>query len=232
MSALDELLNSIFDGKKSAFAAEFESWLRSSRRFKAFATSYHSKIRTKLKNVRDEGGMKDLRAELQTAVLLLREERFSLEYEKFAASKRRSPDFTVTFKTHTPFNVEVRRIRSLELSAENPEAHLIKLTAALCDKIGQTQPSMMNLLWLIDEASLSEADLTLAINGLLQLAQNKVEDFFRKYHYESATDFLKHYRQLSGIVLQQNGENRIWQNSQARHKLPSEIVNAILRLES
>ena len=59
--------------------------------------------------MQDEGGLKDLRAELETAVLLLRDERFTLEYEKYVATKQRGQDFTVTFKTHTPFNVEVRR---------------------------------------------------------------------------------------------------------------------------
>jgi hypothetical protein len=61
--------------------------VRGSRRFKAFAITYRSKIRAKLKNAREEGGMKDLRAELETAALLLREARFTLEYEKYAASK-------------------------------------------------------------------------------------------------------------------------------------------------
>src|SRR3990172_7973510 len=122
MTALDDLLDYIFDGKKPALYPEFEGWVRGSRRFKAFAASYRGKIRSKLKNVRDEGGMKDLRAELETAALLLGEERFTLEYEKYAASKQRGPDFTVTFKTHTPFNVEVRRIRSLELDDGDAEA--------------------------------------------------------------------------------------------------------------
>src|SRR5687767_2233456 len=137
MTALDDLLENIFDGKRPAFYPEFENWVRGSRRFKAFATSYRGKIRTKLKNVRDEASMKDLRAELEAAVLLLRDDRFTLEYEKYAALKQRGPDFTVTFKTHTPFNVEVRRIRSRELDDDDAEAHIIKLMAVLCDKVGQ-----------------------------------------------------------------------------------------------
>ena len=135
MSTLDDLLDDIFDGKKPALYPEFAGWVRGSRRFKTFATSYRAKIRAKLKNVRDEGGMKDLRAELETAALLLREERFTLEYEKYAASKQRGPDFTVTFRTHTPFNVEVRRIRSMELEDGDTEARTGKLMTVLCDKV-------------------------------------------------------------------------------------------------
>jgi hypothetical protein len=230
MTALDDLLDYIFDGKKPALYPEFEGWVRDSRSFRAFATSYRSKIRSKLKNVRDESGMNDLRAELETAALLLRDERFTLEYEKYAASKQRGPDFTVTFKTHIPFNVEVRRIRSVELDDEDAEARMGKLMAVLCDKAGQMPPSILNLLWLVAEREISEADLTRAAMTLRQLAEHKAEDFFTQRGFESAADFLKQYCQLSGIVLRQSGENVLWLNSLARHKTPPEIVTAIRRL--
>lgn len=232
MTAVDDLLDYIFDGKKPTLYLEFEGWVRSSRRFKAFAITYRVKIRTKLKNVRDEGSMKDLRAELETAALLLRAERFTLEYEKYAASKQRGPDFTVTFKTHTPFNVEVRRIRSVELDDGDTEARLGKLVAVLCEKVGQMPPGTVNLLWLIAEREISEADLTRAMMTLRQLAERKAEDFFMRRGFENAADFLKQYRQLSGIVLRQSGENVLWLNSLARHKTPPEIALSIQRLKT
>ena len=232
MTALDDLLDYLFDGKKPALYPEFEGWVRGSRRFKAFAISYRGKIRAKLKNVRDEDGMRNLRAELETAALLLREDRFTLEYEKYAASKQRGPDFTITFKTHTPFNVEVRRIRSVELDDEDTEARIGKLMAVLCDKVGQMPPSIVNLLWLIAEREISQADLTRAVMTLRQRAERKAEDFFTRRGFESPIEFLKQYRQLSGIVLRQSGENVLWLNSLARHKAPPEIVTAIQRLET
>ncbi len=230
MPVLDDLLDYIFDGKQPALYPEFESWVRASRRFKAFAIQYRAKIRTKLKHARDDGGMNDLRAELETAALLLREDRFTLEYETYAAAKQRGPDFTVTFKTHTLFNVEVRRIRSVELDDGDAEARTGKLMAVLCDKAGQMPPSVVNLLWLTAEREISEADLTRAVTTLRQLAERKVEDFFTRRGFESAADFLKHFRQLSGIVLRQSGENIVWLNPLARHKTPPEIVTAIRRL--
>jgi hypothetical protein len=230
MTALDDLLDYIFDGKKPALYPEFEGWVRGSRRFSAFAIRYRSKIRTKLKNVRDEGGLKDLRAELETAALLLREERFTVEYEKYAASKQRGPDFTVTFKTHTPFNVEVRRIRRVELGHGGAEASTGKLMAVLCEKVGQMPPSIVNLLWLAAEREISEADLIRAVMTLRQLAERKAEDLFTRRGFDSAADFIKQYRQLSGIVLRQSGEHVLWLNSLARHKTPPEIVTAIRRL--
>lgn len=230
MTTLDDLLDSILEGKKHTLYPEFEGWVRGSRRFRAFALSYRTKIRSKLKNVRDESGMKDLRAELETAELLLREERFTLEYERYAASKHRGPDFTVTFKTHTPFNVEVRRIRGAELDDGDADARTGKLMAVLCDKVGQMPPSIVNLLWLTAEREISEEDLPRAAMTLRQLAERKVEEFFKRRGFGSAADFMKRYGRMSGIVLRQAGGNRVWLNPIARHKPPPEIVTAIQRL--
>ncbi|MBA3869235.1 MAG: hypothetical protein H0X30_08780 [Anaerolineae bacterium] len=230
MPVLDDLLDYIFDGKKPALYPEFEAWLRASRRFKAFTTTYRDKIRTKLKNVRDEAGTKDVRAELETASLLLHEERFTLEYEKYAASKQRGPDFTVTFKTHIPFNVEVRRFRSRELDGADADAHLGKLITILCDKVGQMPPGILNLLWLIAEHEIPEADLNRAAITLRQLAERKDEDYFTRRGFESAAAFLKQYNRLSAIVLRQSGQNVVWLNSLARHKAPPDLMTAIQRL--
>ena len=174
MTAVDDLLAQIFDGLQPGvygeFRTEFESWVRDLRRFREFAGSNRSKIRAKLKSARDEGGLLDVRAELQTALLLLGEERFTLEYEVYAAAKQRGPDYTVTFKTHTPFNVEVRRIRAADLGpadlravenggAGTPRAanpHMGKLMAVLCDKVGQMPPSIVNLLWLAADGELAD----------------------------------------------------------------------------
>lgn len=224
------LLYEIFDGKNTPLSREFKDWVQASRQFKAFATTYKTKIRSKLKNARDDAGLKDIRAELETASLLLHEERFTLEYEKYAASKQRGPDFTVTFKTHTPFNVEVRRIRSSELEEGEPEARTSKLMSVLCDKVRQMPPSIVNLLWLTAETEIPEEDLTRAVVTLRQLAESKNEDYFTRRGFKSAADFLKQFSQLSGIVLHQAGGNVVWLNSLARHKAPPEIVNAIQRL--
>jgi hypothetical protein len=230
MTALDDLLDDIFDGKQPTFYPEFEGWVRGSRRYKAFAADYRSKIRAKLRNARDEAGMVDLRAELETAALLLRDHRFTLEYEKYAAARQRGPDFTVTFRTRTLFNVEVRRVRSIELDEGDAEMRVGKLMAVLCDKAGQMPPSIINLLWLTADGALTEADLSSAAATLRQLAERKVEDFFMRRGFASAADFLKQYRQLSGIVLHQPESNVLWLNGLARHKTPPDIVTAIQRL--
>ncbi|WP_374685973.1 hypothetical protein [Promineifilum sp.] len=230
MAAPDDLLDYFFGDQQPALYPELERWLRGSRRFQTFAHFYRGKIRAKLRNARDEAGQKDLRAELETAALLLRDERFVVEYEKYAASKQRGPDFTVTFKTHTPFNVEVRRMRGVELEAGDAAARLAKLVAVLGDKVGQMPPSIVNLLWLIAEQGVVEADVAQAAATLRQLAEHKTELFFTRRGFESAADFLKQYGRLSGVIVRQSGEPVLWLNPLARHKTPPEIALALRRL--
>ncbi len=230
MTNVDELLAFIFEGKWHGLAGEFEGWARSSRRFRAFADANKTKIRGKLKNARDQGGLKDVRAELETAFLLLGDERLTLEYERYAALKQRGPDFTVTFKTHTPFNVEVRRIRSIEWDEGTGDARTFKLVTVLLDKVGQMPPSIVNVLWLTTERELSEADLLRALGVLREAAEKKVEEVFVRRGYASAADFINQYRRLSGIVLRAAGEQSLWLNPLAKHPAPPELANAMRRL--
>jgi hypothetical protein len=116
------------------------------------------------------------------------------------------------------------------LDDEETEVRIGKLMRVLCDKVGQMPPSIVNLLWLIVEHEISETDLTSAAVTLRQLAERKAEHFFTRHGFASTADFLKQYRQLSGIVLRQSGQNVLWLNSLARHKAPPEIVTAIQRL--
>lgn len=232
MTTVDELLAEIFEGKKSALYVEFAGWLRNSRRFKAFAVRYRTKIRAKLKNARDERGVRDLHAELETAAVLLRDERFTLEYEKYAASKQRGPDFTVTYRTNTPFNVEVRRLHRVELRDGDTEALIGKLMTVLCEKVGQMPPSIVNALWLVAEGDISQDDLVRAVTTLRQLAERKTDEYFTRRGFASAAEFLKYYIRLSAIVLHPAAENSVWLNALARHKPPREIVTALERLNA
>ena len=53
---------------------------------------------------------------------------------------------------------------------------------------------------------------------------------FKERGFDSAADFIKHYRRLSAIVIRQREKNVLWLNPIARHKLPPEIMNVIQRL--
>lgn len=230
MNPTDELLAFILAGTPPSFSDEFEEWVRGSRRFKAFADEYRTKIRAKVKTATGESAIKDLRAELEAAILLLREERFTVKYETYAASKQRGPDFTVTYKTHTPFNVEVRRIRSVEREQNDDSANVTKLMAVLCEKVGQMPPGIVNVLWLTGEGSVSQEELQTGVVTLQKMAELPAHDFFMRRGFRSAGDFSKQVQRLSGIVLRSALSNPVWQNKNARHPLPRAIMTSLERL--
>ena len=231
MMSIDDLLAEIFDGKRGPLYAEFAAWLRASRRFQAFAAEYRTKIRAKLRNAANAEGLKDARAELEAAALLLREKSFALEYEKYLASGARGPDLTVTFKTHTLFNIEVRRMRAVEFDLADTAGQANKLVAVLRDKAGQMPPGALNFLWLTGGRAVSEQHLAAAGALLRQLGESKADSFFAGRGFEGAADFLRQYQRLAGVVLRQE-EAAVWLNPLARLKPPPEILRALLRAAS
>ena len=60
----------------------------------------------------------------------------------------------------------------------------------------------------------------------------KIEDFFTRRGFKNASDFLRQFSHLSGVVLHQPGGNEFWINPLAKHKVPPEIMTAIQRLDT
>ena len=87
-------------------ARELLEWLAGSPRFRAFAETHRDKIRKKFRGATDAESLRDVRAELQTARLLLADRRIELAYEAYGSGKG-GPDFTVTFRGARSFNLEV-----------------------------------------------------------------------------------------------------------------------------
>lgn len=220
MSATSDLLDAIFDSRRPTFYAEFESWLRNSRRFRSFAHEYRNKIRAKLNNASHAGALDDLHAELKAAALLVGEQRFEVEYEHYAAAKQRGPDFTVRFKGRTMFNIEVRRL----------PADPSRLPDIICEKVRQLPPSAINLLWLAADASHSEAHLQAAVSQLHTAAIGKDDAYFRKHGLSSAAEFNKGYLRLSGVLLHRPDNPIIWLNPQARHAATRDLLSALRQL--
>lgn len=225
MADLNGLFNEIASAYDPAQSTELAGWIRASRRFESFISAYERKIRARLKAARGEESFQALWAELKTAAVLLSDRQFTVEYEKYASTRQRSPDFTVTFKTHTPFNVEVRRMRADPLA----EARIRKLRAVICDKTGQMQGGIINLLWLMCEDQVNEGELLSAALALRQRAEHKTDDFFQRYGFRDAADFLKHYRWLSGVMLWQQ-DPVLWLNPLARQIVQPDLVKALRRL--
>jgi hypothetical protein len=233
----DELLAYIFARDVHALAAQFAMWLASSARFRAFAEQYRDKIRKKVRVTRDQEGLKDLTFELEIAYLLLSERRFAVEYEKGGVGKQRGPDFCVTFKTHTPFNVEVKRFRAstVDRTAEPPEYSRIAGTA--CQKIGQLPAGMINILAISsDSERYNLSDVAAAMSGLRTRAERKDDPFFTGRGFLGASDFFKQYQRLSVVLFQTHPTDgdgqpiQLWLNAIARQRLPNDLRNALQRL--
>src|SRR5215213_8125535 len=112
-----EVLDAVFEHQHHPLYPELSAWIKSDRRFRAFAEKYRGKLRRKLRNTSDAAGVADLQFEFEIARWLLEESRFEVEYETFDA-RQGGPDYTVAYRVNTRFNVEVRRIRTLEVGEE------------------------------------------------------------------------------------------------------------------
>jgi hypothetical protein len=227
---LDELIAYLFGGDHSALVATLVGpWLIASPRFRAFAEIYRDKIRKKARGLRDDEGRRDLAFELAIAMRLLEERRFALQFEPYGVGKR-APDFGVTFRSQVRFNVEVRRLRPAPtLDAPTDPARLVR---AVCDKLGQLPPAMINVLFLGADGPSSAADaLAPAMLQLQDRAAKKDDALFQQRGFAGARDFLRHYQRLSGALWLSGdpGAPRatLWRNPQARHALPANLARAL-----
>src|SRR5688572_28782839 len=145
---IEELHTYLFDGKPHLLAESLKTWLSSSRRFTAFAGTFRDKIRKKVRIAQDTETLYDLRLELETAYLLLRERSLNLDYEPEHSRQSRSPDFAVTFTTSLTFMVEVTRLRAVQGSdiSQTVSSESDRLTDAICSKLGQLLPQCCNIL--------------------------------------------------------------------------------------
>lgn len=199
------------------------AWLASPW-FRAFAETYRDKIRKKVRSVRDDEGRRDLSFELRIALRLLEERRFTVEYESYGVTKR-APDFRVTFRTNVRFNVEVRRLRSA--TAFDATADQARLIRAVCDKLGQLPPAMINVLVFGADGASSADAIARAMLWLQDRAANKDDVVFQQRGFTGARDFLRNDQRLSGALWLAGSEASLWRNPHARHPLPADLARAL-----
>jgi hypothetical protein len=226
--ATNDLVPYIFTNTRLPLAVQFAEWVQSSTRFRAFAETYRDKIRKKVRGITEVEGYGDLQAELATAYFLVQERRFLVEYEKYGTGKQRGPDFSVTYKTHVRFDVEVTRLRG---GAAGISTEPGRLATALSVKLQQLPPSMTNILVLAaDDALTGEDVLASALRLLQERAERKDDEFFTRRGYLGARDFLRHYSRLSAVRLVAPGVPTVMRLlPQARHPLPPDLANILRR---
>ncbi len=224
---LVELLPYLFDGQPHLLAESMATWLTSSRRFTAFVNTNHTKIRKKLRTARDPESLGDLRLELETAYLLLRERSLGLVYEPQHRERGRSPgvrpgrspDFAVSFTTSFTFMVEVTRLRSAQkgtppndlkdiVAMPSPNTGFTtpppvdRFSDMVCSKLGQFLPQISNLLLVgMDSPHLTHPDLSAVMLRIQQRAEGKDPAITYRYGFRDRADFFRHYQRLSAIIL-------------------------------
>ncbi len=251
----DELLVYVFDGHSHPLARPMATWLASSRRFTAFATTFRDKIRKKLRTTRDQEGLRDLRVELETAYLLLQERSLSLVYEPEQSGRVRSPDFAVTFTTSLTFMIEVTRLRADQKGAptEAQKNTVVppgvgstltvspvseRLADAICTKLGQLVPQRSNLLVVgIETPHLMQIDLRGIMLRVQQRAERNDSTFLRRHRFRDRADFFRHYQRLSEILVRRTPLRAdepvlVWVNPQAKYPLPAKVRTALSRSQA
>ena len=233
-----ELLSYLFDGQPHILTGPMETWLRSSRRYTAFVTTFRNKIRKKLRVTQDRETLYDLRLELETAFLLFQERSLSLAYEPEHSGPGRSPDFAVTYTTSLTFMVEVTRLRGLPSATNDMPQEGERLADAICSKLRQFLAQRSNVLIVgIDASRFTQPDLQSILLRIQQRAERSDSTFWQRYGFRERADFFQHYQRLSEILvrpslLQANEPTVVWVNPQAKHPLPGRVRTALHRSHS
>ena len=194
-----------------------------SARFRVFAEAHRDKIWKKLRRASDGEALRDVRAELQAAHLLVADRRIELAFEAYGSGKA-GPDFTVTFRAGQRFNLEVTRLRRV------PDATSFGRT--LLAKLRQLPPSAPNVLLVAIDGSSAEAlEVAAATRVLRSRADAKDESFFTDRGFEGTRGFYERYLRLSAALVWCEGaaadaRASLWTNRSARIPMPERAARA------
>jgi hypothetical protein len=226
-TAVDQLAGYLLDrGGPETLTEELTGWLAGSARFRSFAETHRDKIRKKLRTAADVEALRDVRAELQVARLLLADSSVELAFEAYGSGKV-GPDLTVTYRGRRSFNLEVTRLRRVPPATDFGPPILAKLR--------QLPPSVPNAVLVAIGGSTAEAlDVTGATKVLRSRADAKDETFFTRRGVEGTRGFYERYLRLGGVLVWcegAGGDTRaaLWINRSARIPLPEPDIRAVLR---
>jgi hypothetical protein len=229
-----DMIAYLFDGQPHLLAAQLSQWMDTSSRFTTFVETYRDKIRKKIRLAREPEKILDLRSELEVAASLLRDRRLVVAYEPYPSTKGRGPDFAVTYRENTVFNIEVARMRVDEnqlggLDLPRKEERFLRI---LLYKLGQMQPGMPNLLVIHTRQELARSlDLSRLMQEIKTRAEGKDPSFYEISRYASPAAFYKDFLHLSGILLwAASPETQLWVNKQARPALAPEALRLVSSL--
>jgi hypothetical protein len=211
-------------GPGATLAAELAEGVAGSSRFAAFVEAHRAKIRKKLRGAADEASVRDVRAELAVARLLLVDRRFELTFEAYGHGG--GPDFTVTYRAGRPFDLEVTRLR------RSPDAAAV--SGVVLGKLRQLPPSSPNLLLVaVEDEAADSVDVGAAVRALRARADRKDEAYFAFRGIDGTRTFYERLLRLGGVIVWCEtavGDRRAasWANGSARIALPQATMRAVL----
>ena len=215
---VDRLLDHLLAGRDDpAMADELGGWLTDSPRFRTFADAHRDKIRKKLRTAGDPESLRDVRAELRVAHLLLADRRIDLAFEAHG-SGRAGPDFTLSYRAAKAFDLEVTRHRGDPTAATHAGPLLVKLR--------QLQPGVANVLLIAVDGNRADAlDVAGGIRRLRAVADAKDEEFFKRRGFEGTRDFYHRFLRLGALLTWSElgpagGRVAVWDNGSARIAVP------------
>ncbi len=140
----------------------------------------------------------------------------------------------VAFKVRVLFNLEVTRLRAIDRGAEerlpDKQYMLSRFSDAVCGKLGQTLPGMVNILLVApDDDQIVGADVLLAMADLKARAERKRCPVLSAEGLSRRARFFKQFHQLSGIIVrgassQQAGARpSLWSNLAGQTPIPPEL---------
>lgn len=245
MIALDEFLPQLLVDDPYGLAPAFRQWLMASRRFRAFAESYQSKIRAKLRTAGDEEALQDLLFELTIARWLLQEKRLQVAYELQPVRTAPGPDFTVTFTTKTIFHVEVTRIRppfpAEHATSSSSPLDPQKLLYVILGKLTQIKPGAANVLLIGLPA---DAVIGVTLDAVMKQMKQRITGndaaFLARSRLRTPGEFFKQVHALSGILLYGVAPPTsvaptataplLWLNKEARYPLVAQVQTCLRQL--
>ncbi len=208
-----------------ALSSEYGQWLASSPRFVAFTEAHEAKIRKKFRGAANSETLRDVRAELLAARLLLADRRIEIAFEAHGAG-RGGPDFTLTFRATTMLDLEVTRLRRVP--------NTLGLLGPLVTKLRQLRPGTPNVLVIaIGGTSASDLDVEGAVRLGRARADARDDAFLAARGFDGTRAFYNHFLRLGAVIAWCEGADgaaraAAWVNRSARIAVPDRALDACL----
>lgn len=227
VTSVEKLVHRIFDHASGPLADEVAGWLAGSGRFRGFVEANSDKIRKKLRGAVDAEARRDVRMELGVAQRLLADRRIEVAFEAYGSTTG-GPDFTLTFRGESAFNLEVTRVRHVP--------HATIHAAPIVAKLRQLPPSVPNVLLVAFDGVGAEAepfDVAAATRGLRARADGKDEAYFSSRGFDGTRGFYRRYLRLGAVLVWREGVTgedcaTLWTNRSAHLTVPDRALRACL----